>query len=427
MQECVTISLIVLLILILYNFFPNDVRADSPSFARQIITDPSGDWSIIPSPANSSNIIIPDGKILTGIPIAKSTKECTPMKNYHFSDIVAVSYYSNGRTLNSTLWLAHPIIDIPLNTSQWSSPVKNVHLYRIRYAMAIGIHSGYNLQGQSAYQFQVTRNIYEKTWTKMLEEMSPTNETKVLYEKPIPGDFANRGQSYVELSVDLANVTYPSQYDLLFYTNYLFIKDGHLCALSDISNRVYVPPPRFNMSTSPSNAYLRPGEKKIIEFQIKSNTNTRSDVFLSTNQTDHDIQLLASPKKLSIPPYGLTTSRLGADVSEHAKPFDHTLLISANISIPTESKVKGSGVSGSIMKNAPAANITQNSYFTLTILPPLSFGEHLNNFYNSTLSPLSGIWTFLLGVAGVTAPLIIRAYKKGNKGKNKKLSDWFNI
>jgi len=30
-------------------------------------------------------------------------------------------------------------------------------------------------------------------------------------------------------------------------------------------------------------------------------------------------------------------------------------------------------------------------------------------------------------VVGVLAPLIIRAYRKQNKGKNKKLSKWFNL
>jgi hypothetical protein len=424
-QEYVSISLIILLILILYKLFPDDVFADSPSFARQIITDPSSDWFFVKARANSSNITTPDGHIFT-IETAKNIKECTPMKKYQFHDIVAVSYYSDGRTLNSTLWLDHPFIDTPLNTSQWFFPyVKNVPLYRILYGMTIGIHSSYDVEG-SDYQAKSIRNI-DKTWTKTVEEMSPTNQTKVLYEKHNPGDFVKRGQRYVQLSVDLGTVTYPNQYNLLFYTNYVFIKDGRLCSLSDISERVHIPPPDFNMSISPSNAYLRPGEKKIIEFQIKSNTDAKSEVSLSTNQTDHDIQLLASPKKLSILPYGLATSRLEANVSEHAKSFDHTLLISANISIPTESRVRGSGVSSDIMKNSASANITENSHFTLTILPPLSFGERLNNFYTTTLSPISGIWTFLLGVAGVTAPLIIRAYKKQNKGKNKKFSDWFNI
>ena len=74
-----------------------------------------------------------------------------------------------------------------------------------------------------------------------------------------------------------------------------------MCGISDISNRVYVPPPEFLISTSPSSLDLRPAEEKTIRLQIKSNTNTKYDVFFSTNKTD-GVELTLSPNKLQFLP-----------------------------------------------------------------------------------------------------------------------------
>ena len=258
--------------------------------------------------------------------------------------------------------------------------------------------------------------------------MSPTiNETKVSDIEDNYAGFFKREKKYIDLSLDLSSVTYPDQYSLLFYTQYIFIKDGRLCALSDISSHVSIPPPEFTISTSPNNIDLRPGEDKTIRLQIKSDTSTKSEVSFSTNQTD-DIKLSLSPKKTSISPYGLATSRLHIEVSDNAQPFEYILPLSANISIPTESKIRGN-VINDITRNSVSANITENSNLTLTVLPPLRPDEHLNNFVNAWITPVSGMWSFLAGVAVIVGPLVIRLYakKKQNRDKNKKLGDWFDV
>lgn len=412
--------------MILYTLLTANAFANSPSFVRQVIVDPSNDWFFVKPAMNSSLIKASDGRIIP-IQTGRSTEDCIPAEKNRFHDISAVSYFSNGKALNATLWLYHPINQPQLNASEWlSPPFKDVPFYRLLYGMSIAVHSTYDVEG-SDYHVRNFWSIYDKNWTRMLEEMPPTtNETKILVKKSyLPsGSSLFEKKKYVELSLNLDAVTYPNQYSLLFYTIYVFIKDGRLCGISDISNRVYVPPPEYLISTSPNSLDLRPAEEKTIRLQIKSNTNTRSDVFLATNKTD-GVELTLSPNKASIPPYGLATSRLNVKVSENVKPFEYLIPISANMSIPTESKIRGS-VSNDIMRNSISANISQNSNFTLDVLPPLSPAEQLNNFYQSWLSPISGIWTFLVGVATVTIPFIIRLYTR-KKNKNKNLSGWFSI
>jgi hypothetical protein len=395
----------------------NNAFADSPSFVRQVIIDRPNDWFLIKSLADTSPIYTADGNMIS-IETGKNLEDCTTTIQHRFYDISAVSYFSNGRALNATIWLYYPLIQPPSNASEWlTPPIKDDPWYRIIYGMAIGIHSAYDIEG-SDYHVRDVWNVYDEGWTRILEEMSPTiNETKV---SAMGDNYVNsfqREKKYIDLSLDLSSITYPDRYSLLFYTQYIFIKDGRLCAVSDISSHVSIPPPEFTISTSPNNIELRPGEEKTIRLQIKSNTNTKSEVSFSTNETD-DIKLSPSPKKTSIPPYGLATSNLHIGVSDIAQPFEYILPISANMSIPTESKLRGN-VINDITRNSVSANITENSNLTLTVLPPLRADEHLNNFVNAWITPVSGMWSFLAGVAAVIAPLAIRLYTKKKQNRDK--------
>ena len=409
---------VIVLSIILCALLSKIAIADSPSFVRQVIVDPPDDWFFIKPLMNSSLIKAPDGGSFL-MQTGRSAGDCITMEKYRFHDISAISYSSDGKILNATIWLYHPIGKPPLNDTEWLSvPITDVPWYRILYGMSVAVHSAYDLEG-SDYHLRKSWNINDKNWTTIVEEMPPTtNETKILAKKSYSnGSFFNEEKKYVELSLDLSDATYPNQYSLLFYTIYVFIKDGRLCGLSDISNRVYVPPPDFTMSTSPSRIDLRAGDERTVSLQIKSNTNTRSEVVLSTNQTD-EVELALSPNKTSIPPNGLITSRLYVKVSDDATPFEYLLPISANMSIPTESRIRGT-MGSDIMRNSISANTTENSNFTLTVIPPLSVAEQLKIFYDSWLSPISGIWTFLVGVGAVIIPVIIRLYaRKKSKDKN---------
>jgi hypothetical protein len=59
---------------------------------------------------------------------------------------------------------------------------------------------------------------------------------------------------------------------------------------------------------------------------------------------------------------------------------------------------------------------------TLSILPPPTIPEQLNNFVRDWISPISGLWSFLAGVAVIVGPFAIRRYSRKH---NKKISDWF--
>lgn len=427
--KCV-ILLLFLLLLSIVSCKPvlNNAIAVSPPFSRQVIIDPPNDWFLMRSPIDMSPIYTSNGKTIL-IETGKNLQGCTTMEKHRFYDMSAVSYSSDGKTLNATIWLYHPLMQPPSNASEWlTPPINDDPWYGIIFGTSIAIHSAYDTEG-SDYDARNGWNVYNGKWVRTLEEMSPPpliNLTKISDIKGNYAGFLEGEKNYVDLSVDLSSLTYPDQYGLLFYTQYIFIKDGRLCGLSDISSKVSIPPPEFTMSTIPNNIDVRPGEEKIVRLQIKSHTNTKSVVTFSTSQPD-DVKLSHSPKKISIPPYGVATSNLQIRVTDNAQPLEYLLPLSANVSIPTEAKMRGNGIND-ITRNPVSANITENSNLTLTVLPPLKAEEHLNNFVNAWITPVSGIWSFLAGAAVVVGPLVIRLYakKKQNKDKSKKVSNQNN-
>jgi hypothetical protein len=413
-----------LLIVIIQEFIPQVFA--SPSFVRQIIIDPPYDWDIVYTDKNFTFVEIPGGEGFWA-KIEKNLSNCkTEQNGFRPPDIEAVTYFSDGKTLNATLWLSDEFIDPPLNASEWLSPeFKDVPWYRIRYAMSSDIRSVYDT-GETDYSSIITWDVYNPAWKMITEERASTGETRVVYQKDNDTNFFGKGSSYVDLSLDLDILNSPDQYNLLFYTADSFIKDGMLCRLIDISNRVYVPPPDFIISTSASSVELRPGEEKKIEVQLKGTTNIKSQAFFSTNQTD-DLELTFDPNPISVSPQSGVTSILQIKAANDANDRPYTVPIFANISIPTEAKILSERGGEGITNNSVSETITENSNLTVTVRPPLRADEQLNIFYNTWLSSISGIWTFLAGVAAVIAPLAIRIYsnnKNKNKNKNKKLSDF---
>jgi hypothetical protein len=403
----------VMFLLLLRPILPDDTFGLSPSFARQGIVNHNNQWSINQVPQNYTLIDIPPGFIK----LEKNMNECKMNQRYpRLPGISAVTYISNGKTLNATYWLSDPLVQPPPNVSAWlHAPFREIPWYNFGYYMSIHVHSAYDT-GAADYDTGLEWNVKNETWSKSVEELSPLGDYKVLNEKfnySIP-----LGKNYIDLSFDLENVNYPTIYDILFYAFDNYVKDGRLCRMVDIASRVYVPPPEFSITANPPTLTLRPGGEANVELKVQSKTDIKSHVSLLLNSLK-DIQTNIVPNETYLSSNGIVTPILNIKASDNAKPHPYTLSILANFSIPTEARGITSTVAKTLaVQRAQGSNTaftTQISNLTVTVLPPFTADQLLRNFYNDWLSPISGIWTFLAGVGAVIVPLIIRTY--GSKKK----------
>lgn len=229
---------------------------------------------------------------------------------------------------------------------------------------------------------------------------------------------------YILFSFNLTKINFPQQYRAVFYITDFFVINHHLCRLVDTTPWAIIPPPEFTLSTTSSTPLvLRPGDERDIEVTIKGNTHLPSEAFLTpfyhngNNNISYNKKLIEVsfiPNRTSIMQYGSATSTMhikALDNDSETNPYGTTIPISANISFPTTITNRA----GDIFNNSKSVDLLQTSNLTLTILPPYSLGEKFNSFVSTWVTPMTGIWTFLAGVAAVLAPLIIRFYRKKEK------------
>lgn len=72
------------------------------------------------------------------------------------------------------------------------------------------------------YIVKIKWNEETRTWTRTVEQVSSTGNTKVLDTKDNITAFFNKGQSYVNFSLDLGLLNYPNQCKLIFFLGNCF-------------------------------------------------------------------------------------------------------------------------------------------------------------------------------------------------------------
>jgi hypothetical protein len=219
------ISLIV--IIVVFAFFLNNAFALSPSFQRQKIVDRSH-WKLIVPSTYLTIIQTPVGNRVLNL--SNNSAECLLSHQYlNSSYIDGVTYFSDGRTLNATLWLSDMFKELPLinNDTMLRSFFGEIPYLRI-YGMSLAIHTPYSTP-ETDYTFSLRRNAISKIWNISLIEHSPSGETRTAYNSTIKSNiyrsfFGNGTTGFVNLSLDLAKFNYPNDYDLFFLCGGLLYK-----------------------------------------------------------------------------------------------------------------------------------------------------------------------------------------------------------
>lgn len=346
----------------------------SPQFPRQTIDDPPNDWHYYPLIANSNCSTMPQ-----------------PPK---IPDMTAVSYFSNGESLNATIWLSGPFQEIP-------KPFVRLPIY----AMWFGIIQPHDIQSKVDYTNLIEWNYVNSTWAKTIQEVSSNDTRIIIQNKNYTKFFDNVGnKGHVNLSLDLPSVTSPAEYFIIFALFDGIIYRGNVCGLLDITDTsFYVPPPIFRASVSPAPIELRQGEEKTAELRLNSSSLVKPLVHFTLTQLPKDIEVSIKPNKTYATPAGITTSLIDVKASDRARSGPYTIQINSTISFPvtidvssvvapefakvsrtannarqsdiSASSIVGDNISTKIIKSRP-------SYFTV-IVTPYTFDEQFRSFWST--------------------------------------------
>ena len=360
---------LLLLIVGLQSF--SNLNAQTPSFIRQNIKDAPFDW------VNQVNQTKSD-------------------KGAPSTDIAEVTYFSNGKTVNSTIWLLFPFKEIPIGYSI------------LNYG--IMIDSDFNEKtGQNGidYQLEIKWNNQTKTWTKILTEWSSAVSGRILNKVDNFSYFYGDHSYYVLLPIDLENIQYPSKFRVIYYAESK--KDGGPL-LTDFTKWINVPAPELQVATYPQSIELRQGETKTIELTINSTSGLEPDVMLSSENQDTDPILDFSAEKLKIPSNGFASIPLTVSTSSNTDIAPHTIFIFAKSSYPAFEFVKVNSTSNDFkfpFKIQGNDTMIKTSVL-IDVKEPLSLTDKVSEFWNK----LGELLLFLYGVVAGLSPMIFKIIKK---------------
>ena len=360
---------LLLLIVGLQSF--SNLNAQTPSFIRQNIKDAPFDW------VNQVNQTKSD-------------------KGAPSTDIAEVTYFSNGKTVNSTIWLLFPFKEIPIGYSI------------LNYG--IMIDSDFNEKtGQNGidYQLEIKWNNQTKTWTKILTEWSSAVSGRILNKVDNFSSFYGNHSYYVLLPIDLEDIQYPSKFRVIYYAESK--KDGGPL-LTDFTKWINVPAPELQVATYPQSIELRQGETKTIELTINSTSGLEPDVMLSSENQDTDPILDFSAEKLKIPSNGFASIPLTVSTSSNTDIAPHTIFIFAKSSYPAFEFVKVNSTSNDFkfpFKIQGNDTMIKTSVL-IDVKEPLSLTDKVSEFWNK----LGELLLFLYGVVAGLSPMIFKIIKK---------------
>ena len=391
---------------------------DSPSFSLQGIENIRHHWHL------------ENNGIFFGQYSAKNITQCSTRRgHFPFPQIAAVDYISNGKNLNATIWLDSPFQQptaSPTVLKEVSLLPSSVHDKRTislhlavekhtiresirKYAFLIHPDSVYDI-GQT-YQVAVAWNNTSNTWQRTATESIPSSlqgNNRVLEQQNYYNLSFVPGQNYVVVVVmNLALLSYPSQYSVIAYALETYNEDSVFCKLVDVTDVVHIPPPDFSTSTLPNSIVLLAGESKPVELQAKSNTNLQSNISLSTDQNSN-VRLRFEPNKLYVPPFGISSSLIHVNALDNATANPYTLPIKANLSFPI---AVTNWLTRDILTNPGTAAIIREANFTVSVRPPLGLSEQLNEVWSAWGTPISGIVGLIAAILGGVGGWLLKHFK----------------
>jgi hypothetical protein len=382
--DIIIIMLLLLLLLLFISSSPfHNTFAASPAFDLQGLIDQRSDW--VQTYGNDSTHLKSD-----------------------YANLLETDYFSNGKTLNATFWLASSNLE---NASAYNQPFKKISYGMLIDIASTTINAGYN---GADYDFYI--EAVNGKWSQYLYQLSSTGayvliESKINYSEPFGGPTI--GPGYVKLQLDLGSINYPSEYGISFYTAESFKSNE----VRDFSSWVAIPPSTLKMSTSPSNIIVRQGEQQLIPADIFSTFSNNVTSLTFNNNVGSNFNssgLHVSIQRIQPPLFNAQVSPQ-TPVGIYTVPFAASVLIDTEVTStkPIFTNTTSGFVDPEflISKKYPTTGYITNPEMnlTITVMPPLNVSDQFKGFWSTYGQPISII---MGGFAGGFASLVFGRVKK---------------
>jgi hypothetical protein len=305
-----TMTLLVFVFGLQMLFNLQNLFADSPSFSTNTVTDAKNDATTTP---------------LIGEP------ECNNLLQWPNSipDIRSVTYNSDGKFLNLTMWFSSP----EKRTPSLDSTV---------YTVGLGFLPGNGTHLTTDHFLSVHwGSPFKKSWMMDFNQISG-NDSKVIYQdlnytelfdtSQLP--FVNKTHSnHINLFIDLKKLSYPQEYFLIPIIADMQLENNGLCGLFDVIDRIIIVPksdPRIFLSENP--VYMYNGHEKTVQLKINSSTLERADIIIDMPKEIEGISTELVPHSITVGPGEAGFSDL--NLKANSEPKLYSIPIQGTVSYP---------------------------------------------------------------------------------------------
>lgn len=322
------------------------------------------------------------------------------------SDIQRVTYFSDGKTLNATVWLGG---GVKLNPSKYGAST-------IVYGMLVDSDDNpatgkYGVDFQKELQW--TNNT--KTWNLlMVEYSSPTNYRTLDVVKNYTG-FSVDNQKYVLLPLNLKEITSPDRYRALYYAIIIYNESKMLL---DLTPWIDIPPPQYSFLTTPSPILIQQGDQEDIGVQLKSSTGIPLKVVgLIPSQNYSNVKVVFNPNQLNSSSFGVAPVPLRVQVPSSAQIGQYSIPILVNISTGSLFPSKFIQLANFNVTVPTQGYTTTKSNLTVSVVEPPSIDQRIKEFWSTYGALVSLIGA---GFAGGASTIVFEYLKNRKKEKQEK-------
>ena len=338
----------------------------------------------------------------------------TNLKN-NYTDILAVNYISDGKTLNATFWLDSGLDNYTKFT--YYHPFT-----KISYGMLIDADSNTET-GYRGADYDYYLEVVGGKVNAYLYQLSSTGGYRLVDSKlniTETYDESNVFLGSVKLDLGLSSINYPKKYDILFYS----AESLQSNEVRQFTSWVNIPPPSIGITTSPDDISIRQGDSLMVPARMKSTTGYSNDVINITlprdYATDRSVESGFNSSELLVNVERTQPPLFKIDIPKQTPLGIYSIPLVVTIREPSEAVITKPISVGSlggkvdpefeISKEYPTVGyLTRPINLTVTVIEPLTISDQFKEFWG-TYGSFIGI--FAGGFIGAFAKVIFDRRRK---------------
>ena len=304
---------------------------------------------------------------------SEAMKDVARESNY--TDMNAVDYLSNGKTLDATFWFKGLTPDL---ASIYNEPFR-----KVAYGMLIDADpdakTGYNGADYDYYVLAADGKL-----TGYLYQLSLTGGYRLLNHTEASFN-STTGPNNVHLSLDLSSINYPSKYEVLFYTAESFKSNE----VREYTDWVDIPPPKLHMTTLPSNILIRQGQEQLIPARVVSSSGFPVESIINVTVNNLYVGFNSSELHVTIPRTQPPLFKIDVPQQTALGTYTVPLIVKirepsvATITKPISANLRGGMVDRvQLSKKYPTVgSLTLPVNLTVTVIPPRTISDQFKDFW----------------------------------------------